>query len=400
MKVAQDLEKLNLPVHVARVDCTKFDSMSSTFSIRGYPTIKYISHDKEVEFLGERSIEELIDFAKRMAGPKIRTIHHCSQVSQLLNEIPTYMAYFGKSVSKSFQSAADTYHVSNWFFHSPRICSPQFKEGFYSVKGSPDHVYAVRFNDTDHEHSPTDEEVVPEESKLTEEEAKEITEGAKEEEKVDMDPKVEEFMTKYRYPQFVKMTINNMNSILHSNNVLVIALVDEFEPNKKLYTELDQKYKSTMESVAMENFDENVIYGWTSGWDMIGTLTMYSVKSIPSVIVIDSSLKWHIWSPAESAKGTADEVTKEDILGLIQQFKSGTLPMYGGNDLWTRTKRRSMDAIYNLYNMYQGNPVLTLLMFGLPFMFLSFILYSACCTDFMDGAEPEEEIEDGKIDPW
>lgn len=68
MKLAQKLDELNLPVHVGRADCTKFDTLSTTFHIRGFPTIKFISHDKVVEFSADRSLEELVDFAKRMTG--------------------------------------------------------------------------------------------------------------------------------------------------------------------------------------------------------------------------------------------------------------------------------------------------------------------------------------------
>lgn len=68
MKLAQKLDELNLPVHVGRADCTKFETLSSTFNIRGFPTIKYISHDKVIEYTGDRSLDELVDFATRMTG--------------------------------------------------------------------------------------------------------------------------------------------------------------------------------------------------------------------------------------------------------------------------------------------------------------------------------------------
>lgn len=45
--------------------------------------------------------------------------------------------------------------------------------------------------------------------------------------------------------------------------------------------------------------------------------------------------------------------------------------------------------------MWQGNPALTAVLFGLPIGFLSLICYSICCADIMD-AEDEEEEETGK----
>lgn len=41
--------------------------------------------------------------------------------------------------------------------------------------------------------------------------------------------------------------------------------------------------------------------------------------------------------------------------------------------------------------MWSGNPVLTTVLFGLPFGFLSLILYSICCADILDAEEDDEE---------
>lgn len=40
--------------------------------------------------------------------------------------------------------------------------------------------------------------------------------------------------------------------------------------------------------------------------------------------------------------------------------------------------------------MWQGNPVLTTVLFGLPLGFLSLICYSICCSDIMDADDEEE----------
>ena len=86
------------------------------------------------------------------------------------------MVYFGKSMSKSFQSAAEAFHSNIWFFHCTSICEPTFKEeGFYSVKGSPDHVHAVQF-DGDTNSEPVRGQDKQTQSKLTVvEDAKEST---------------------------------------------------------------------------------------------------------------------------------------------------------------------------------------------------------------------------------
>lgn len=44
--------------------------------------------------------------------------------------------------------------------------------------------------------------------------------------------------------------------------------------------------------------------------------------------------------------------------------------------------------------MYSGNPILTLLLFGLPTAFLSIIIYASCFSDFLDAKEEDNEEEE------
>ena len=68
MQVAQILHNYDLGVTVARIDCNKYPSVASHFQIKTYPTFKYVSGSKIVEFVSDRDRDELIDFVKRMAG--------------------------------------------------------------------------------------------------------------------------------------------------------------------------------------------------------------------------------------------------------------------------------------------------------------------------------------------
>jgi len=53
------------------------------------------------------------------------------------------------------------------------------------------------------------------------------------------------------------------------------------------------------------------------------------------------------------------------------------------------------DGYSSLSAMYKGNPILTLLIFGLPLSFLSVILYSSCCSDILDAPEEiDSEIDE------
>ena len=56
--------------------------------------------------------------------------------------------------------------------------------------------------------------------------------------------------------------------------------------------------------------------------------------------------------------------------------------------------RIAFDAQSSVRSMYKGNPVLTLLLFGLPLSFLSIIIYTSCCSDILDVKEEENEEEE------
>lgn len=64
--------------------------------------------------------------------------------------------------------------------------------------------------------------------------------------------------------------------------------------------------------------------------------------------------------------------------------------VFGGNTWWVRLYRIYFEGKTSLSDMWQGNPVLTSVLFGLPLGFLSLICYSICCSDIMDADDEEE----------
>lgn len=48
--------------------------------------------------------------------------------------------------------------------------------------------------------------------------------------------------------------------------------------------------------------------------------------------------------------------------------------------------------------MWRGNPVLTAVIFGLPFGFLSLIFYSICCADILDANDDDDDdCDEGNV---
>ena len=70
----------------------------------------------------------------------------------------------------------------------------------------------------------------------------------------------------------------------------------------------------------------------------------------------------------------------------------GHFQRYGGNSWLIRIYRSWFELKTTLSAMWMGNPILTMVLFGLPAGFLSLICYGICCPDILDADDDEEGI--------
>lgn len=63
---------------------------------------------------------------------------------------------------------------------------------------------------------------------------------------------------------------------------------------------------------------------------------------------------------------------------------------YGGNSWLVRIYRAWFESKTSLASMWKGNPILTTVIFGLPFGFLMLICYGTFCQDILDADEDED----------
>uniref|UniRef100_A0A914WZB4 Thioredoxin domain-containing protein n=1 Tax=Plectus sambesii TaxID=2011161 RepID=A0A914WZB4_9BILA len=73
-QVAHSLADANSEIRVAKIDCTRFTSVSSALDIHGFPTIKFFRHGVQIPYENERSKEAIVDFALKTSGPEVRLI--------------------------------------------------------------------------------------------------------------------------------------------------------------------------------------------------------------------------------------------------------------------------------------------------------------------------------------
>jgi hypothetical protein len=60
-----ELEHSDQGIVIAKVDCTESRKVCERFGVSGYPTLKYITDNKQYKYKGKRELEELKEFVLR-----------------------------------------------------------------------------------------------------------------------------------------------------------------------------------------------------------------------------------------------------------------------------------------------------------------------------------------------
>lgn len=145
MQVAQRLAQEGSSVIVGKLDCTKYTNIE--FPVRGFPTILFINKDFTVEFDGDRSIDEITDFARRLSGPAIRQLNGCdAKLTKLVNDHQVLFLHVtnNETYPEYFVRGASKYRSLNWFYSSKLPCS-SLQEGTYVVKKIPGNISTTKY---------------------------------------------------------------------------------------------------------------------------------------------------------------------------------------------------------------------------------------------------------------
>lgn len=136
MEAATDLQKENVGVYVGKVDCTKYTSLATHFSIRGFPTVLFIDKNKVVEFNGDRTIDDIVEFTRRLSGLSVLPLKDCDQLNAFKSKYQVLITYFGPTIWSNFTNVANSLQSSSWFFHSKQECSLYEYPAIYITKPS------------------------------------------------------------------------------------------------------------------------------------------------------------------------------------------------------------------------------------------------------------------------
>jgi len=101
-KAAEALREENSNVHLAKVDATENTELAKRFEIQGFPTLKFYSNGKYLDYTGGRKSEEIIQWVKKKSGPPSTEINTVEEVERFKGNADFVFFYFGTENSEKF----------------------------------------------------------------------------------------------------------------------------------------------------------------------------------------------------------------------------------------------------------------------------------------------------------
>ncbi|XP_018331269.1 protein disulfide-isomerase TMX3 [Agrilus planipennis] len=360
--VAQALYRTS--INVGKVDCTRFSSLATEFSVRSFPTIKYIRDTEHQTFTGDRTKEEIVSFALRMAGPPIQDIKQSEKLQSLIMSNQLFFLYIGEkegSLWDSYYYGASKLQPYSFFYAAnvgvAKLYSNASQLPSLSVyKEGKQYTYIDTIIESQADFATINESVY-------------------------------KWLNEERFETFQKVTRGNINQILQTKKYIVMAVVEEnklFQISKEM-----EEFRDRIKAITLKKRDKyhkHFQFGWIGSPELANSIAM-SVLPLPYLLVLNSTTNHHYIPEDEPS-----QLTEEAIDLFLEQIFNQSAPAYGGNSLPVNLYRTYFEARTTLGEMWWGNPVLTTLLFGLPLGFLSLIIYSVCCADIMDAEEEEEQL--------
>uniref|UniRef100_A0A1B6DVR0 Thioredoxin domain-containing protein n=2 Tax=Clastoptera arizonana TaxID=38151 RepID=A0A1B6DVR0_9HEMI len=361
--VAQTLYNTN--IRVGRIDCTRFTNMATEFAVSGFPTIMFLKGDvAKYVFRGDRTKEEIINFAMRVSGPPVQAITKPESLDTLKSSNPLFFVYVGQyegPLWTIYYDVAEKFQPHGFFYST----SHSISRPYIHLRDSP---AIFVFKENSHYYFNGEDKSWNE-----------------------LNSSLTSWVNTERFSTFVKVTRGNIHQILQTNKFLVLAVVQE----NKLQEVPDEmiEFRDMIESVIKNNrekYHEWFQFGWVGSPELANSIAMTELP-LPYLIVVNSTTNHH-----HVPDDDPQRLTPEAVQLFLESVRNQSAAAYGGNTLPVRMYRTYFEARTSLVEMWKGNPVLTSVLFGLPLGFLSLICYSICCSDIMDADDEEDTSHEKK----
>ncbi|XP_071091730.1 protein disulfide-isomerase TMX3-like [Haliotis cracherodii] len=358
-------ELRSTPIRVGKIDATRFSSVSSEFDVRGFPTIKFFSGGNVYTHRGDRTKEDIIEFAQRAQGPAVRKLASVGKYNEAKSQHTdnVFFLFIGDDdvnddLYSMYASVAEKYLVQGYFYAGSRNILPEALK--VKLKGYPS---VVVFKDgTYYEYE--DEDGVVRRSSL------------------------DRWVNRERFPAFPRVAGGGLNEMADTGKLMAIAVVNLEEEDFK---QENNRIKSIAKQIASEprgHLHSKFQFLWMNDVDTANSITM-SFLSTPSVFVLDPEKHMHYFP-----ESTVTDFTVASFKQFLQDVEDGNIQGSGGTGFFQRLLRLGYDLVSTVVSIWQASRWLFLLMFGLPTIIISVVCYSLCCMEPIDDEMAEDEDED------
>ncbi|EDW79361.1 uncharacterized protein Dwil_GK13693 [Drosophila willistoni] len=359
--VAQALHATN--VRVGRLDCTKYPAAAREFKVRVYPTIMFIKGNMEYSYSGDRSKDELVDYALRMSGPPVQLVTRTESVDMLKGSHTIFFMFVGQQegvVWDTYYAAAEGYQEHGFFYATSEDVAAQH----FDFEKLPAVIVYKEEQHHFYPHGHIAHEMDP----------------------LEVNETIFQWVNVERFVLFPKITRFNIHQLLKTKKYLVVAVVQEDKLQQIASHELE--FRDMVEGVIRKHrprYHDQFQFGWIGEPSIAHSIILDQLPT-PHLIAINSTTQHH-YIPDDDPM----QMTPQALHLFLESISNESATAYGGDTYFVRLNRALFEVRRSLKDMWQGNPVLTTVIFGLPLGFLSLIMYSIFCGDCLVTEEESEE---------
>lgn len=349
-------------INIAKIDATQFHKSANHFEIKAYPTIKFISGKKVIDYSGERRRDDIIDFISKAESPRVtKTLNqidfeHSKTKHKLFFLLVSSPEDSESKLTKLYYDLANIYFLDAYFYHA----TPEQIKKTADVGSTP--IVGVIKENEFFEHDPN---VQP----------------------------LEAFVQNERFLTFGEVTMSNFHKLIETKkNLIILNLNSENKVIEKQTRKLKRSF-SQFSKLHRQQTHKEFLFGYVDKSDLLNGVAIWSLPA-PLLFIFNTSTYTY------SVKDLIDEKSKVlfdlDISEVLNDIRNDKLEIHGGHSYFRQLRRPLWELYRAIIEMFFEAPFLSLLIFGFPFSVISIVFYFLCCADSSD--QPDDEFNSDSDD--
>lgn len=339
-------------VNVARLDCTRFSSLSSEFGVRGFPTIKFIAGSNSYDYHGPRTKSSIIDFARKAQGPKVTKLVSQLDIHDARMKHKVFYLYLGqdnKDLREKYDAIASKFFLSiNFYAATPN--------SFQSVPNTP--TVIVFKDDTWYE--------MPMSS---------ITVNT---------VQLGQWIASEQIADYSELTGMSYHELKKTGKLFAVVILPEGN---------HQDLNAVAKGIALSRdplFHPKFVFCWVRGNAIINKMT-YGTIATPNFVVFNpQNYEYYVLR----TDNVNSEISEEELKSFLGNVADGKLTPLGGSGFYQQISRLVSDSTSMLVNFFKDSPIFASLVIGVPVFIISCLCYCLCTMDDSGVEEEDSEYDD------